>query len=106
MTSELISFRLSGAELEALRSLRKPVESLNLVAQRLIRESLSELTETSKVYTDVNKAVDTTVDKVVDKVVNSQHFEEVLEDKMSSLVNSLNQKIVEYEERLELVEKN
>lgn len=48
MASDLIQFRLSGKALEALQSRQKEGESLNLTAQRVMREILG--------------AVDTTVD--------------------------------------------
>lgn len=47
MASELIQFRLSGAELEALKAIAQEGESLNLLAQRLLKEILAASTELS-----------------------------------------------------------
>ncbi len=41
MASELIQFRLSGKRLEALQSKQEEGESLNLTAQRVIKEILT-----------------------------------------------------------------
>ncbi len=47
MASELIQFRLSGAELEALKAIAQEGESLNLAAQRLVKEIIAASTELS-----------------------------------------------------------
>ena len=47
MASELIQFRLSGSELEALKASAQEGESINLAAQRLLKEILAASTELS-----------------------------------------------------------
>ena len=49
MTSQLISFRLSEAEVEALRAFQQNGETINLIAQRIVREALGTSADAEKV---------------------------------------------------------
>lgn len=98
MPAELISFRLPDEAIEALRVQRKPGESLNLTAQRVVLAALG--------FTDVNQAVNRNgFDSVVDSIVNSERFSELLEEKLASVVNSVNGLLTEHGKRLENLEK-
>lgn len=89
MAGKLISFRLSEADVEALQAQGLPEESLNLTAQRVLREALGV----------------STVDKTVDRAVNSIDLDSrigaIVESKTAFLVTGLNQKLKELEEKLE-----
>jgi hypothetical protein len=54
MASDLIQFRLSGKALEALQSRQKEGESLNLTAQRVMKEMLGVDTAV-----DIDERIDT-----------------------------------------------
>jgi len=86
MASQLISFRLSDAEVEALRSQALPDESDNLVAQRLLRNVLNLSTDSLT---------------SVDRGNLQQLVESIVDDRMSFVVNGVNAKLVEVEEKLE-----
>lgn len=110
----IISFRLSTEEIAALKVHRKPMESLSLSAKRLLRELLQISTAkysdpTSLVLVSVDNVVDTHVNNAIDKIVDSERLEEriesILEERVTSLVVSLNQKFADQEERLEALEK-
>jgi hypothetical protein len=54
MASDLIQFRLSGKALEALQSRQKEGESLNLAAQRVMKEILGVVDNT----VDIDERID------------------------------------------------
>lgn len=102
MASKLISFRLSEQALEALSKYVLPGESDSLTAQRLVLELLG-------LSTGVNSTVDSysnePVDSVVNRIVNSDIFQQKLEEKLASLVNSVNGMLTEQNQRIETLEK-
>lgn len=79
MTSALIQFRLSGEALEALQALADDGESLNLAAQRLMKQLLlgSPVTPLSTVTS--TEAVTEIVESIVEEKFNclQQRLQEV-----------------------------
>lgn len=98
MASEPISFRLTDSEAEALKALRRSGESLSLAAQRIVRQTLG-------VDSAVSDIIDKSVDIAVDKILDSDRFGEGLDEKLASLISTINQKFIEQEERIEALEK-
>ena len=87
MGSELIQFRLSGAELEALKAIaQQKGESPNLVAQHLIKEILAASTELSTPPSIPSL---------------EERFEQIVESKLSSQ----NHILICLQERIQEVEK-
>lgn len=82
MASQLISFRLSDAEIEALHAQSDPDESLNLTAQRILRIALG---------------LSTSVDNTVNSLSLDERIESIVEEKMAHIVNGLNGKLQEFE---------
>lgn len=112
----VISYRLTDTEVEALQALQLPGEkSVSITAKRLLQHSLGLSTEASTVSTRVdtvdavvNKVVDAIVDSastLVDRIVDSNRFKDLLEDQLALVMNSINQKFLEQEERIESLEK-
>ncbi len=85
MASQLISFRLSDREIEALQAHSEFDESLNLTAQRLLRTALG-------LYTDV--------DNNVNSPSLEERIESIIEYRMIEIVNGLNGKLSEFEDQL------
>ncbi len=88
MASELIQFRLSGSQLEALKAITQEGESINLAAQRLLKEILAASTElsTSPSLPSIE-----------------ERFEQIVEAKLSGqneLLSHLQQRIQEVEKQL------
>lgn len=82
MTTELLSFRLSGTELEWLESQRLKGESLNLTAKRLLLGLMS---------TPVDTPVDTTVDTQTELESRiEKKIESRLEEMYHQISNNLN----------------
>lgn len=80
MASELLSFRLSGPELEWLKSQQRKSETLNLTAKRLL---LGLMTET--VYTSVDTSVDTQdLETRIEKKIESR-LEEIYQQMSANL---------------------
>ena len=77
MASQVISYRLSDKELEALEALSLPGESLSMTAQRLMKQLLE------------NNSLSTEVSTVVD----SELIHGLVEEKMQFLINSLNDQL-------------
>ena len=109
----VISYRLTDAEVEVLKTLQLPGEkSVSITAKRLLQQSLglstkASTTELAKVDT-ITKIVDAMVDTestFVDKFVDSNRFKDLLEDQLAFVMNSINQKFLEQEERIESLEK-
>ena len=90
MASELISFRLGEAEIEALRALQAPAESINLTAQRILKEALGVSTATS---TGVDR-------ETLEPIVKS-----IMEELTARAVNSVNEQLTAQAERIEALEK-
>ena len=90
MASELISFRLGEAEIEALMALQAPAESINLTAQRILKEALGVSTATS---TGVDR-------ETLEPIVKS-----IVEELTYHVVNSVNEQLTAQSERLEALEK-
>ena len=90
MASELISFRLGEAEIEALRALQAPAESINLTAQRILKEALGVSTNT---LTGVDR-------ETLEPIVKS-----IVEELTYHVVNSVNEQLTAQSERLEALEK-
>ena len=90
MASELISFRLGEAEIEALRALQAPAESINLTAQRILKEALGVSTATS---TGVDR-------ETLEPIVKS-----IMEELTAHAVNTVNRQLTIQAERLEALEK-
>lgn len=82
MASQLISFRLSDAEIEALQAQSESDESLNLTAQRILRVALG---------------LSTFVDNSVNSLSLDERIESIVEEKMAHIVNGLNGKLQEFE---------
>lgn len=113
----VISYRLTDAEVEALKTLQLPGEkSVSITAKRLFQQSLglskesstTEFTKVVQVDNIVDKLVDAIVDTestFVDKLVDSNRFKDLLEDQFALVMNSINQKFLEQEERIESLEK-
>ena len=80
MASELLSFRLSGSELDWLRSQQEDGETLNLTAKRLLLSLM-------------NGTVDTSVYTSVDTPVYTQDLEERLERKIEERFEEMYQQI-------------
>lgn len=99
MASRLISFRLSDEAIEALSAFTLPNESINLVAQRVLLDALG----LSTVDNSVDKSI-SIVDSLVDRVVDSELFSDRLQEKLEFVVNGLNGKLQEYEQKLESLE--
>jgi hypothetical protein len=59
MASDLIQFRLSGKALEALQSRQKEGESLNLAAQRVMKEILGVVDTT----VDIDERIDAKLER-------------------------------------------
>lgn len=89
MAGKLISFRLSEADVEALHAQGLPEESLNLTAQRVLREALGV------------SPVDKTVDRTVNRIDLDSRIGAIVESKTANIVTGLNQKLKELEEKLE-----
>jgi Mg2+ and Co2+ transporter CorA len=69
MGSEVISFRLTEAEIEALKELQDSNDkSLNQTAARLIRSLISGITP--EVYTDVDKLEERINEVLVERLAN------------------------------------
>lgn len=78
MATELLSFRLSGTELEWLKSQQESGETLNLTAKRLL-------------LTLMNQTVDTPVDTSVDTPIDTNEIEQKLEKKIDAKFEELYQ---------------
>lgn len=87
MASELISFRLSESRVQALQARRQSGESLNLTAQRVLSEVLGLSTDTST---------------GVDRQTLEQMIEAIVEERLTTVNNSVNERLTE---RLEALEK-
>lgn len=85
MASQLISFRLSDVEIEALQAHSELDESLNLTAQRLLRNALG---------------LSTSVDNSVNSLSLDERIESIVEEKMAHIVSGLNGKLSEFEDQL------
>ena len=88
MASELIQFRLSGSQLEALKAIAQEGESINLAAQRLLKEILAASTELS-----TSPSIPSL----------EERFEQIVEAKLSGqneLLSHLQQRIQEVEKQL------
>jgi len=59
MASDLIQFRLSGKALEALQSRQKEGESLNLAAQRVMKEILGVV----DITVDIDERIDAKLER-------------------------------------------
>lgn len=81
MASELLSFRLSGSELDWLRSQQEDGETLNLTAKRLLLSLM-------------NGTVDITVDTSVDTPVDTMGLEQRLEKRIEEKIDLMYQQIV------------
>lgn len=113
----VISYRLTDAEVEALKTLQLPGEkSVSITAKRLLQQSLGlstlastrELTKVDQIANLVDSVVDAMVNtesKLVDQIVDSSRFKDLLEDQLALVMSSINQKFVEQQERLEALEK-
>ncbi len=84
MASQLISFRLTEPEIEALQDYLEGDESLNLTAQRLLRNALG-------LSTDVDSVNSMSLD---------DRIESIIEEKMTHVVNGLNAKLLDFEDQL------
>lgn len=84
MASQLISFRLTEPEIEALQDYSDGDESLNLTAQRLLRNALG-------LSTDVDSVNSMSLD---------DRIESIIEKKMTHVVNALNTKLLDFEDQL------
>ncbi len=87
MASELISFRLGESRVQALQARRQSGESLNLTAQRVLSEALGLSTDTST---------------GVDRQTLEQMIEAIVEERLTTVNNSVNERLTE---RLEALEK-
>ena len=87
MASELISFRLSESRVQALQARRQSGESLNLTAQRILSEVLGLSTDTLT---------------GVDRQTLEQMIEAIVEKRLTTVNNSVNERLTE---RLEALEK-
>ncbi|MFM6401742.1 MAG: hypothetical protein ACKPFF_34120 [Planktothrix sp.] len=76
MATELLSFRLSGDELEWLKSQQQESETLNLTAKRLLLETMKQ-------------TVDTPVDSVVDTPELEARLEKKIEEKIEAMYEQL-----------------
>ena len=76
MATELLSFRLSGDELEWLKSQQQEGETLNLTAKRLLLETMKQ-------------TVDTPVDTVVDTPELEARLEKKIEEKIEAMYEQL-----------------
>jgi hypothetical protein len=88
MASELIQFRLSGSQLEALKASAQEGESINLAAQRLLKEILAASTELS-----TSPSIPSL----------EERFEQIMEAKLSGqneLLSHLQRRIQEVEKQL------
>lgn len=85
MASQLISFRLSEAEIEALQAQSLEGESVNLTAQRLLRNALG---------------LSTSVDSHVDRLSLDEQIESILDSKVTPIISDLNLRLFEFEEQL------
>jgi len=88
MASELIQFRLSGSQLEALKAIAQEGESINLAAQRLLKEILAASIELS-----TSPSLPSL----------EERFEQIVEAKLSGqneLLSHLQQRIQEVEKQL------
>lgn len=84
MATELLSFRLSGSELEWLKSQQSEGETLNLTAKRLLL-SLMNGTVDTPVDTTVNTPVDTTeLEARIEKKIEAK-FEEMYQQITANL---------------------
>lgn len=112
----VISYRLTNAEVEALKALQLPGEkSVSITAKRLLQQFLGLSTEASTASTkvdavdlSVNSVVDMIVDTeatFVDSIVDSSRFKDLLEAQFALVMNGINQKFEEQQERLEALEK-
>lgn len=113
----VISYRLTDAEVQSLQALQLPGEkSVSITAKRLLQQSLGLSTEESttawlrvdKVDNIADRVVDVIVDNkstFVDKFVGNSKFKDLLEAQLAELMNSINQKFLEQEERIESLEK-
>jgi hypothetical protein len=81
MASELLSFRLSGNELEWLKSQQLEDETLNLTAKRLLLGLM-------------NGTVDTPVDTSVYTPVDTQQVEAIIEEKIQAKFEEMYHQIV------------
>ncbi|MFM6204744.1 MAG: Rho termination factor N-terminal domain-containing protein [Planktothrix sp.] len=98
MASELFSFRLSGSELEWLKTQQDEGETLNLTAKRLLL-SLMNSTVDTPVDTPVDTRVDTTVDT---QAIKAEIKEEILEI-IEVIIKPIKEALVEDREKLERV---
>ena len=76
MTSQLISFRLSETEIEALKAFQQNGESVNLIAQKIVREALGLPAE--------DKAADRPgLEQLIESIVSTKLAD--IEDRMEKL---------------------
>ena len=69
MTSQLVSFRLSAIEIEALSALKQEGETTNLVAQRIVRNALGVTPDVEKVGKPVLEQM---VEQMVESIVSAK----------------------------------
>lgn len=114
MSDDLISFRLSEPEIEALKAHSLPDESLGLAAKRLVRQMLqvstvksTDMSTTKLLSVDdvLNSGISSAINKIVEDPKIDEKIEALLEEHLASYISSVNQKFKEQEERIESLEK-
>lgn len=96
MASELLSFRLSGSELEWLKSQQEEGETLNLTAKRVLLGLMNRTVDTP-VYTTVDTPVYTSVDT---QTIKEEIKAEILET-INQLIEPIKEALIEDREKLE-----
>ena len=99
MASELIQFRLSGAALEELRAKQQEGESLNLAAQRLMRDLLGIVDKP----VDIDERIEAKLENAIAPLQNQ--IEELkgtnVDNSIQVVVESLTSRIEQLEQRLQ-----
>lgn len=99
MASELIQFRLSGAALEELRAKQQEGESLNLAAQRLMRDLLGIVDKP----VDIDERIEAKLENAIAPLQNQ--IEELkgtnVDSSIQLVVESLTSRIEQLEQRLQ-----
>ncbi len=95
MASELLSFRLSGSELEWLKNQQEEGETLNLTAKRILL-GLMDRTVDTPVYTSVDTPVYTPVDT---QTLKEEIKAEILET-INELIQPIKEALIEDREKL------
>jgi len=102
MASNIISFRLNDAEIEALSALQVPEDkSLSQTAARLVRGSFSRSTSVStKASTDVDILEELVKREVENAIANSERLKEIIAANTAYLAAGINEIKHSVDERL------